>query len=278
VSTAGAETHLASMGLVACVLLALLFWVLSTGEVMLRLGRFEVRRTTEQIRVGRGLVSRKEVSLPADRIQALRVVESPGMLVAGFLAVYAEAVGHLEERRESTCLHPALRRDELGPFLQELLPEFVGRAELTGPPPRARVRFVWKPVAVFVGLAVAAYAWEPLLSIVFLLTVPLAIVAALRAYRDTGLGYRSELLSMRSRWLGRVSVVVPRRRIQAVWTSANWFQRRRSLASARVIVASGPLGRTFTARDLDEKVAADLLAWMGPRPGSSPVTALPPGL
>ncbi len=266
VSSGGSEIHVAALGVVVCVLLPLFFWLASTGEVLVRLGRFEVRRSPEQIRVGRGLVSRKEVTLPADRIQAVRLVESAGMLAAGYVAVYAEAVGHLEERRESTCLHPALRRDELGAFLRELLPEFDAETEWVGPPSRARVRFVWKPVALLVGLSIAAFFWEPLLGIALLLAVPLAIVAMLRAFRDTGLGYASDLVLLRSRWLGRVSVVVPRRRIQAASTRANIFQRRQSLASARVVVASGPLGRTFTARDLDEKVASELLSWMGPRP------------
>jgi len=260
------EAVTAALGVAFTLATVSLFWVLSTGEVALRLGNFSVKRQGELLMVGRGLLSRKEVTLPAERVQALRLVESPAFLLTGFAALYVEAVGHLEERRESTCLHPALRLRELPQFLGQVLPELAADPPLQRPPQRARIRFAWRSAAALAIAAVAAAFWKPLASIALLLAIPLMIVAMLRAHRDTGIGYAGRLVKVRSRWLGRVSVLIPRDRVQAAWTRANIFQRRIELASARVLVASGPLGKTFTARDLDRKQAEGLLRWLEGRP------------
>jgi putative membrane protein len=243
----------------------LVSWGLSIVDTLLRWGRFDVQRTADRVTVRRGLIEQRRVSLAADRLQAVRLVEGPFFLRLGYTAVFVESVGHQEEKGASTCLHPMLKSSSLRPFLAEIAPEFLPAldARLIHPPRRAAIRFFLKPL-LFWAVAATAFAWfVPRGFLGFTVLLPVAYLA-LRSFQETGFGTTGSLGILVSRGLQRTTVLFPRKRVQTASVTAGPFQRRRRLATASVVVASGAHGRTFAARDLDEGSASELFAWWAP--------------
>ncbi len=243
----------------------LLAWLLSIVGAVVRYGGFSVERKGEDLIVRRGLLERREVAIPVDRVQAIRIVESLARQPFGYGALFVESAGHAEERGKSTYLHPCLPRSAWVPMLQELVPEFAVQPPMQRPPRRAIVRFVFRPLLIFGLLATLAVLFVPYGWIA--VAAPIAFVLlGLLAYRDTGFGTTAQVAVLRSRGTSRHTALVPRRRIQFVSTSRSWFQRRRRVANVVIGAASGASGRRFEARELDEEQAAGLLDWCSASP------------
>jgi len=255
--------------LIASLILAglLLAWLLSIVGAVVRYGGFSVERKGEDLIVRRGLLERREVAIPVNRVQAIRIVESLARQPLGYGALFVESAGHAEERGKSTYLHPCLPRSAWVPMMQELLPEFAVEPPMQRPPRRAIVRFVVRPILIFGSLATLAVLFVPYGWIAFAL--PLAFVLlGLLAYRDTGFGTTDQVAVLRSRGTSRHTALVPRRCIQFVSTSRSWFQRRRRVANVVIGAASGASGRRFEAREIDEDHAAGFFDWCSASPSA----------
>ncbi len=250
-----------------------LTWTLSIVGTSISWGDFSVVRRRDRVLVARGLLERREVSVQRDRIQAITVVEHPLQQPLGRCAVYVESIGHAEEKGASTCLHPFLRTDDLSEFLEEIAPGFYGRPDLHQPPSRALPRFFVRPTLTVLAIAALAYAiWDSTGLLALVALGPLWTINWL-SWRDTGVGVDGSTVVVRSRRATRRTAYLPRKRIQTASATANLFQRRRSVASFRVVAASGAAGRVYEARDLDDLVPHALLEWAG-RVGPAPE---PPG-
>jgi putative membrane protein len=98
-----------------------------------------------------------------------------------------------------------------------------------------------------------------------LLWVPLEIIFGWLGWRDAGWALNDQVLMLRSRNAARSMLITPRRRIQYRATTANPLQRRVSLATLHVAVASGGLGGHYALQHLDATTCAELLLALKPR-------------
>jgi putative membrane protein len=262
--TASGTDPLFVAGLVAAGLT--IAWVLSIVGAVIRYGGFSVERQGNELVVRRGLLERKEVVIPVGRVQAVRIVESLARQPLGYAALYVESAGHAEERGKSTFLHPCLHRSSWMPLLRDVLPEFAVEPTMARPPRRALLRFLARPVLTTAIVATVVAVLVPYGWAAFALPV-VEVLTGLLAYRDTGLGTASFVAVLRTRGFSRSTAIVPRRAVQFVQTSRNFFQRRRRVANVEVGAAAGASGRRFQAREMDEQTAAQFLAWCSPRSG-----------
>ncbi|MBL4846886.1 MAG: PH domain-containing protein [Planctomycetes bacterium] len=247
------------------------FLVASTIEILIRWGGFRLEVTPQELRIGQGLIERKVVTLRRDKLQAVRVVEPLFLSAFGYVAIDVDVIGHSDQKGSAARIHPALHREDLEAFWRDFLPQFQAAGELVTPPPRAQIRFWLKPLlSLSVALAltgVAAGAWgQPWLLLGALLFLP-GVWLGGRRFRETGILLMPEHALVRS-WSGwtRTSAYVPRRRVQAAWTSSSWFQRRRNLSTAGLRVASGATGQHYAALDLDPDQAHQIVSWLAARP------------
>ncbi len=258
---------------VAVVGIVAVTWTLSIVGAAVTWGDFSVVRRKDRIMVARGLLERREVSVQRERIQAITVVEELLHLPLGRCAVFVESVGHAEEKGESTCLHPFLRTADLQTFLDDIAPGLHASPAFHHPPRRALSRFLFRPTVLWVAAVVAAALAIHELAWLGLLALPVIWTLGVLSHRQTGVGVAENLLVVRSRWTTRRTAFVPRRRIQTADSVANLFQRRRKVATFEVVAASGATGRTYVARDLDDRLPDQILEWAahrGPVPVLSP--------
>jgi putative membrane protein len=236
------------------VALLLLAWLLSFLGAVVAFAGFTVTREGDRLRIRRGLLARREASVPVARIQAVRVVEGVLRRPWRLAALRIEVAGYRAEAAAAQTLFPLLRRGEVRSFLAELLPELADAPDdLTGLPRRAARRYALPPAAAGLALGGAA---------ALLLSQPWPLVAALAGaaygllrYRAAGWRVRDGRLAIRSRRLACTTVLAPAARIQQHGLRQTILQRRRRLADLDVRVGAGTRGRV---RHLDAATAARL--------------------
>ena len=113
------EWILAALGLL------LVAWLLSIAGAVLAFAGFTVARDDDRLRLRRGLLSRREATVPVARVQAVRVIEGLLRRPFGLVTVRAEVAGYAKEAAAAQTLFPLLRRGEVRPFLEAVLPELA---------------------------------------------------------------------------------------------------------------------------------------------------------
>jgi putative membrane protein len=244
----------AQVALALAVLLAAA-WLLSVLGAVIAFAGFTVSRDGDRLRIRRGVVQLREVTLPVERVRAVKVVEGVLRRPFGLAALRIEVIGHAKEPAAARTLFPLLRRDDVRPFLDRLLPELADDLDrLEPPPPRALRRYVLPPAAL--GLAAGALAWAlapagpwPLLA-----ALPAAGYGAVR-FRAAGWRLAGGRLAMRSLVVARTTVFAPAGNRESQTISQTLLQRRVRLADLEVA-----FGKSTTAaiRHLEAATAAEL--------------------
>lgn len=211
----------------------------------------------DELQVSRGLLDRKEATLPLARVQAVRVAASAPRRLLGLVSLHIQSAGAGSGSEDSRVAVPILSVAELDRVLALVLPG-ARVPPLRRPPPialrRAVVRRLVPATALALVLAVAVRPWGALA----LVLVPLAAALGVAAYWGLGHDLTERFLVARSGSFNRQTVVVPVERTQSGSVRANPWQRRAGLATLLVDLA-GP-GPSPRVPDESAARAEDLLA------------------
>ena len=248
---------------------ALLAWLLAIAGTVLAYAGFTLSREGDFLYIKRGLVERREATIPLARIQAVRISEGVLRQPFGLAALRVESAGYGEDAGVSTTLFPLLPRHEVDEFLSAAAPEFAVDPALKSLPRRALRRYVFRAtipalLAVVVSAGLLFLAFESALGLLALLLVPPAAAYGWLGYGDAGWAFEEDRLVVRYRSLGRKTVVAPRRRLQSRGVARSPLQRRVRLATFLAEVASGSGGSTLRITDLDARSAESLVGNLGP--------------
>lgn len=233
-------------------------WLLSVLGTIAAFSRFSVTRDGDRLRIRRGIVERREASVPIARVAAIRIVESPLREPLGLAQVRIESAGYAKEPATAQALLPLVRRREVEQAIATLLPEFARETPpLARPPRRSLRRYVLPPAtaAAVVPVVLVVVLGAPGLAA---LALPLlAAIYGVAAHRTAGWGLDGDRLVLRRRGLQRTTLVADARRLPEIFTRASVLQRRASLATPGVAVSSG---RRLAVPHLETATADDLLA------------------
>jgi len=251
----------------------LLAWFLAIAGTVLAYADFTLSREGDFLYIKRGLLERREATIPLSRIQAIRVTEGVLRQPFSLAAVRVESAGYGEDAGVSTMLFPLLPHDEVQEFLAAATPEFDVNPALEKLPRRALRRYVFRAVVGYLILAlVAAAAWfvvfGSVLGLLAFILVPPSALYGWLSYRDSGWAFEEDRLVVRYRSLGRKTAIAPRRRLQSREVARSPFQRRVRLATFLAEVASGSGGFALRVTDLDAGAAETLAGNLGPHGAS----------
>ncbi len=261
-SVAAALLLVAAFGLFA--------WLLAIAGTILAHAGFTLSRERGFLYIKRGLLERREATIPLARIQAVRVVEGLLRQPFGLASLRVESAGYGEASGVSTTLFPLLAREDAETLLLDAAPEFAVAPTLAPLPDRALRRYVFRATAPILILSAASALVSSLsFDVVWsfaalLLAFPAAIYGWLR-YRDAGWACQGGSLVVRSRLLARTTAIAPRGRLQSREVIVSPFQRRARLATFRAQVASGSGGAELRVTDLGSAAAGTLTEELGPR-------------
>jgi putative membrane protein len=233
--------HTAMAWFAAGAILLAAAWVLSILGALIGFAGFVVSRDGDRLRIRRGLLEQREATIPVDRIRAVTVVEGVLRRPLRLAALRMEVIGHAKEPAVAQALFPLLRRAEVRPFLDELLPELADDVDgLSALPGRALRRYALPPALLLLVLGAAAW---PLVGPYGLLAALPGAAYGVARFRDAGWRLAGDgRLAVRTLRVARTTVLAPAERRESHAQSQNLLQRRGDLADLHVA-----FGRRTTA-------------------------------
>ncbi|MCW0212677.1 MAG: PH domain-containing protein [Pseudonocardia sp.] len=216
------------------------------------------------LRVRRGVVTTRSISLEERRLHGVELVEPLGVRLAGAARIDAVAtgliVGSETESTEHRTLLPAAPRSLAERVAAVVLgePQSPTAAPLTPHPPAARRRrLAWAlPAAVapvlalaLPGLLVPAFPLVIAAAVLAVLAVPVAVLLARDAAANLGHGLTGRYLVTRSGSLRRSTVALRRDGVIGWRIRQSPWQRHAGLVSVTATTAAGR--GAFTAHDAD---------------------------
>lgn len=228
-------------------------------------------REPGQLRVRRGLLTRRSISLEERRLRGVDLVEPLTARLAGAARLDAVATGMTkpgeEDKAERSTLMPSVPRAEALRVARSVLGERLD-VPLDPHPRAARGRRVrWALLAVAgTGLLLAGLGllWWPLLHaawIAVLLGLPIALALAFDAYRALGHALTDRYLVARHGTVRRTTVALDRNGIVGWTVRRTLFQRRLGLLTVRATTGAG--GGAYSMPDVGESEGLTLAGRAG---------------
>lgn len=220
------------------------------------------------LRVRRGLLTTRSISVEEDRLGGVDLVEPLGARLAGAARVDVVATGMATGAQHDKARHrtllPTAPLQVAERVAAEVLREPVRRRTLSPHPVAARGRRLrWALAAVLAGelplIVLGLLLTDALLHIAWItvvIAVPVAVALALDAYRGLGHGRHGEYLVVRSGSVRRSTVSLQRRGIIGWTVRQSVFQRRAGLATVWATTAAG--SGAYAIRDVGTGTGLDV--------------------
>jgi putative membrane protein len=237
-------------------------WTLSFLGVIFRYSDFQLEKTSDELIITSGLLERKHITVPFDRIQAVRFVEGLIRQPFGFGTINVESAGFEQAQKErSIVLVPFIASANVSSFLAEFLEEYKEPEYDIRPPRKTLFRYMRRPNYFLILLIpivwyLIEYGW------LSMLLIPLMTYLGWLQYRDAALALGDEVLRIRYRVLSRTTAIVKKKRIQNIESSQNPFQHRKEISTLTVTAASGAKGIEFEVADLEKNDVVKTLRWL----------------
>lgn len=237
-------------------------WLLSMAGILLKYARFSLVKSGDDLVISRGLLEKKQLTIPVKRIQAVKITENPLRQPLGYATVQLICAGGKEDKDGlSAAIFPFVKKERAESLLKEFLPQYAYSSEKIPVPKRAMrkyiIRYVW-PSLIPAGILIFLFPGWGLFS---LLLLPLFLLFGYMAYRDAGYHLEGKQLTLHMRAISRISVILPKKRMQQFQLQQNLFQQSGELATVKAAVMSSSLGAQFAVRDLEFAEAERLYDW-----------------
>jgi putative membrane protein len=239
------------------------------GATAINVARFYDMRLVQadtDLRLDYGLLTRRKLELPPNRIQALVLKLSPAGRLSATIGITVHNASSAGDATNSYL--PAIPRVDRRLLIDQLVPGIDVAAPIRAHPRaalyRSLIRWTW-PMAV-AALAIWAGLQTAWAGFLLLALIPAAALGT-RAWRVLGHGETADVVVARRGAIRDHTAVIRKARVQSVSVASNWFQRRRQLATLRIQVAQ-PLG-SVSIRDMAAADASDLALRLARRGRSS---------
>jgi putative membrane protein len=262
----GLEGFIANGMIFVSILIFIVFlmaWLIALIGSMLKYAGFTLIKSEKELIVTRGLLEKRQMTIPLNRIQAIQIRENLLRQPFGLATVYIESAGGSIEDNESARLMilPIVKKTRIAGLLKPHLPQYELQPGFFKAPKRALNRYLWRGflwILPFVAVPLLFFRPWGYFSLVLLI---LALGWSHLKYRDAGWDISSQQLALRYRGIVRTTVIMRRNRIQSLSMKESYFQKKRSLATIEAAAMSGAGGTGGTVRDLDRKEVYAIYKW-----------------
>ncbi|KOS63375.1 PH domain-containing protein [Lysinibacillus sp. FJAT-14222] len=238
-------------------------WFVSFVITLINYYEYMVRIEDEKLIITKGLLEKKRITLPLNRIQAIRIVENPLRQLFGFATVVVESAGGNggEGNDKKITLFPLIQKQDCLPTLEQLFPDMNWRPEFIHSPKRARpffyrIDFVWLiPI-----IGACSYFLYPY-GLLSLFLIPLTILLGIWQHKTAGYMIDGKQLTMQYRIFSRITLFMEKKRIQSIGSTQTYFQKRKNVMSIKATVMSGMTGMTGNVPSIEQQDAEKILSW-----------------
>lgn len=254
-------TLIIGLGIIVLVLL----WLFGIAGTMIKYGNFTITKNDNELFITRGLLEKKQSTIPLSRIQAVGIQESMIRQPLGYVTVFAEVAGGVANKGDdfSTVLFPMMKKAEVNAFLGEILPEYaVQQDEMTALPGRAQKYYVIRALLpLLLPLAAVLYFIPRFFWIPVILMILSWVIGNLR-FRAGGYHIADDCLIVRYRTFNKITMIMYHKRIQAFERMQHLMHRKEDLATVKLsIIGVSGSGKHYTLKELAVADADQLADW-----------------
>ncbi len=244
-------------------LVLIVAWVVSVVITLINYYDYTVRIEDNKLIITKGLLEKKRITLPLNRIQAIRIVENPLRQLTGFATVVVESAGGNGEdgNDKKITLFPLIKKHDCLQTLDQLFPDMDWNPTFIRSPKNARpffyrIDFIWLvPV-----IGACSYFFYPY-GLLSLLLIPLTILLGIWQHKTAGFQINGKQLAMQYRVFSRITLIMEKKRIQSIESTQSFFQKRKNVMSIKATVMSGATGTKGSVSSLEQQDAEKILTW-----------------
>lgn len=249
-------TMLLAMGLFAV-------WLMALVGTLFKYGNFTVMKTKDDLIITRGLLEKRQITVPLKRIQAIRITQNPIRQLIGYASVYVENAGGSLENGElaKVILLPVVKNGEIKRILGDCLLDYHFDVKIHPAPKRALIRYLMKGWLFILPIVIIpVFFLKPWVWVSFFAILTVTYIQYL-AYRDAGWGIEGNQLALQYRRLTKNIVFMEKGKIQSANIEQSFFQRKKELSTIQALIKSGQGGTGGRVVDLELNDAAYIYQW-----------------
>lgn len=239
----------------------LFVWLISVIITFINYYDFIVIEKNGRLTITRGLLERKRITVPLNRVQAIQVIENPLRQWFGFATVEIESVGGNFEEDMKVTLFPLITKKKMYDPLKRLFPEYTFEENLIRPTKEGRPFFYRKDFIWLVPVIGGCLYFFNSYGTLSIFLLPIVLLWRLWQYKTTGFAISDNQLVIVYRMLNRVTFLAKRNKIQVVSSTQSYFQKRKNIASVRATVMASVGGASAKASHMEEADVEKVIAW-----------------
>lgn len=231
---------------------------------IVRLYNFTVKSDLTSIYISYGLFSRKEYSVPINKIHALRFKQGLLHQMLNVFNLECIVIGYGDEKDEQAIIYPIADEKFIKEVIVKLLPDFKSEVDLQKPPSRALSRFIIKRSIIlgvilgltfFIGIGKYIEVRFTLFVIILLINAVLGYIN----YRNTSLGVNGEIIRASEGSLLKSTTIIKQTSVQSVKVIDGPFHRRKGVYDFEIDIYTNKLSEAVMIRNMDKSLEKTLL-------------------
>ncbi|WP_428910558.1 PH domain-containing protein [Niallia sp. Krafla_26] len=246
------------------VFLVLLFaWVIAIVGTILKYAGYTVVKKEDDLIISRGLLEKRQLTVPLNRIQGIMVSENMVRQPFGLCSVYLESAGGSLEKDalSKTLLLPIIKKREVEDLLTPLLSDYQFAPKMVRAPKRALRRYLLRGMIIPIIIILVSLIFFRPWGYLSLLLLPLSAFWAYLKHKDAGWNLNEQQLTLTYRRIDKNTIFMRKNKIQSLSMWNSYFQDKQSLASIEASIVSGIGGSGGTVIDLEAKDVKEIYNW-----------------
>ncbi|PYE47787.1 PH domain-containing protein [Paenibacillus barcinonensis] len=252
------------------IILILILISLGLGIVrtFVKYGDFQITSDDKRIYIAKGMLEKTAFSIQKDRVQAVKMTQSPLKRMLGLAEVELTTAGSLgESGQEINSLYPFLPVKEAYRIIEELLPSYQISEEMEKLPRKALWLRLLKPSWFWIIVTGVLVYFKPVLFglsqawwLLSLLLLAVVVAGRIIDFSHTRYVLNDQFIQLRSGALTSTLFVSKREKVIEVKITRHPLQRRLSLASIHTVNRAKPVMHHHV-HDLPNEAAAEFQMW-----------------
>jgi putative membrane protein len=240
-----------------------LLWIISFMITMLKYAGFTFVQTETDFVISQGLLEKKQMTIPLNRIQAVRIRENLIRQMLGLGTVYLESAGGSSANIEgaNVMLLPIVKVKDIPAIIGPYLPEYEMTEVFKPLPRRAMWRYIFRSWYMVIPIVLLSLIFLKIWGLLSLVLLVLATIRAFLNYKSAGWGVSRDQLSLKFRSFKRTTIYMKKNKIQSLEASVSYFQRRQGLGTLEAFVKSGAVNTGGRVSDLDQADLISIYRW-----------------
>ena len=213
-------------------------WIISVAMTYLSYYNFTLMYYDEQLEITRGLLEKKKITIPVQKIQAIKIVENPLRQLFGYANVTIENAGSsmTSSNEKKVVLLPFIKKNQIQSILQNIMAINLNIDGSDFSPERARPLFYRKYVWIVVILTSIGTVYISKYVLFLLLLIPLVIYLGVIQHRNACFKIDGNQLTVQYRVISKVLYIVRHNKVQAFEITQTIFQKYLQLYTGKVYV------------------------------------------